>query len=78
MQWAIRDERVKQTRSLQKVDQERQLSQRRQRRLGIPLNPDRARETVEVYARRRAPSLQPEIVHPTGERIKVGDRASCL
>jgi hypothetical protein len=50
MQRAIRDESVEQTRCFQKVDEERQLSQRRQRRPGVPLNANRTSETVEVYA----------------------------
>jgi len=51
---AIRHESVEQASRFQKIDEERQLPKRRQRRLGIPFDKHRAGETVEDHALRRA------------------------
>jgi len=53
-QRAIRHESVEQASRFQKIDEERQLPKRRQRRLGIPFDKHRAGETVEDHALRRA------------------------
>ena len=45
---------VEQASRFQKIDEERQLPKRRQRRLGIPFDKHRAGETVEDHALRRA------------------------
>ena len=47
VQRTIGDERIEQTRSLQKVDEERQLTQRRESRRVIPFDPHRTGETVD-------------------------------
>jgi hypothetical protein len=47
-QRTVRDERVEQPARLQEVDEERQLPQRRHRRLVVPLDPDRTEIAVEI------------------------------
>jgi hypothetical protein len=54
MQRTICHESVKQAGGFQKIDEERQLPKRRQRRLGIPFDMHWAGETVEANALRRA------------------------
>src|SRR5208283_1696781 len=54
MQRAIRNESIEQAAPFQKIDEERQLPERRQRRLGIPFDMHRPGETVEAHALRRA------------------------
>ena len=46
VQRAIRDERLEQTRRLQKIDEERQLAERRESRRMVPFDPHRTGETV--------------------------------
>ncbi len=53
MQRAICHESVEQARRFQKIDEERQLPKRSQRRLGIPFDANWAGETVEPHAFRR-------------------------
>jgi len=50
---AIGDERIEQTRSLQKVDEERQSTQRRESPRVIPFDPHRTGETVDHQRLRR-------------------------
>ena len=57
MQRAIRHESVEQAARFQKIDEERQLPKRRQRRLGIPFDMHRAGETVEAHPLQRAFAL---------------------
>ena len=52
-QRTVGHQRVEQSARLEEVDEERQLPQRRHRRLMVPFNPDRAKETVEIDASRR-------------------------
>src|SRR5271165_5808940 len=52
MQRAVRNGRFEQPRRLQKVNEERQLSKRRQSRLSVPFHPNRTGETVDADARR--------------------------
>src|SRR5208337_2898397 len=54
MQRAIRNESIEQAAPFQKIDEERQLPERRQRRLGIPFDMHRPGETVEAHALQRA------------------------
>ena len=54
MQRAIRHESVEQAARFQKIDEERQLPKRRQRRLGITFDMYRAGETVEAHPLQRA------------------------
>jgi hypothetical protein len=53
MQRAIRHESIEQAGRFQKIDEERQLPKRRQRRPGIPFDMHRTGETVEAHALRR-------------------------
>ena len=50
MQPGICHESVEQARRFQKIDEERQLPKRRQRRLDIPFDANWAGETVEAHA----------------------------
>ncbi len=54
MQRAIRHQRLEQPRGLQKIDEERQLPERRKRRFMVKLDPNRTAETVDhdAHARR--------------------------
>ena len=54
MKRAIRNESIEQAAPFQKIDEERQLPERRQRRLGIPFDMHRPGETVEAHALQRA------------------------
>jgi len=52
-QRAIRHQRLKQPRSLEKIDEERQLPERRKRRFMVKLDPNRTGETVDHHAHAR-------------------------
>jgi hypothetical protein len=54
-QRTVGHEGVEQPGRLEEIDEERQLPQRRHRRLMVPFNPDRTEETVEIDAPRRPP-----------------------
>ena len=54
----VGDERIEQTRSLRKVDEERQLTQRRESRRVIPFDPHQTGETVDHKAGAPPPRLQ--------------------
>ena len=58
MQRAIRNESIEQAAPFQKIDEERQLPERRQRRLSMPFDMHRPGETVE------APSATPIVLSP--------------
>ena len=66
-QRTIRYQRIKQPARLQIMNEERQLSERRHRRLVVPLHPHRTDKAVHFHPWRRRRALQLQIVHPQGE-----------
>ena len=78
MQRAIRNESIEQAAPFQKIDEERQLPERRQRRLGIPFDMHRPGETAEAHALQRAFVFNRRLLTPkvNGGTRKIGHYAN--